>query len=220
MKRQYIILTISVIITLLAGVVIYIIIRRSKRDSFRKKLVSIAKRELKRWDGYSELDQEMSQTLIEYWKSAGKTFNKRQMMDASVHNTYPWSSAFISYLFYKAGAKKQFPYSPSHSTYFQKAKSMKDQKDAPLKGYRIEEYAPKLGDLVVNSRLAGAGYHSTGHFPAHGEVVVEVGKGYIKTIGGNVQNSVKERTFKTDSKGFLRDNGVSFFMVIENNIKV
>lgn len=217
-RRRIIILTISIILSLLAGTLVFILYRKSK-GSFKRTLVNIAKRELNRWEGFSELNQEMSQTLIQYWKSVGKSFTERQMMDSSVHNTYPWSSAFISYLFYKAGAKDRFPYSAAHSTYFQAAKRMSGQKDAPLIAHRITEYAPKVGDLVVNTRLSGTGFDTSGHFPAHGELVVEVGKGYIKTIGGNVQDSVKQRTFKTNSEGLLEGNSVSFFMVIENKIE-
>lgn len=196
------------------GVVILI-----TRKTFKKTLVSVAKTELKRWRGISELSNQMSQTLIKYWKTVGLNFTADQMQNTSVHAKYPWSSAFISYVFYKAGAKEKFPYSSSHAGYFQVAKQNRNNKNAPLRGFRITEYAPKVGDLVVNSRQAGAGYDTTGFFASHGEIVVEVGNGYIKTIGGNVQDAVIERTFKTNSKGLLEGNRVSFFMVIQNNIR-
>lgn len=206
---------ISIILsTLSVGIVILIY-----RKSFKKTLVAIAKRELKKWRGIRELSQQMSQTLISYWKSVGLNFTEAQMQNASVHSTYPWSSAFISHLFDEAGAKDAFPYSSAHAGYFQVAKKNRDNPNAPLRGFRITEYAPKVGDLVVNTRQNGAGYDTPGFFASHGEVVVEVGQGYIKTIGGNVQDAVIERTFKTNSKGLLEGNRVSFFMVIQNNIR-
>ena len=206
---------ISIILSSL--VVGYIILTR--KNTFKQKLVFIAKQELKRWQGVSELSDHLTKTLIDYWKVVGMNFSEAQMKSSSVHANYPWSSAFISFVFHKAGAQDQFPYSSAHAGYFQVAKKNRDNKNAPLRGFRITEYAPQLGDLVVNTRQSGAGYDSTGFFASHGEIVVEVGKGYIKTIGGNVQDSVIQRTFKTNSKGLLEGNRVSFFMVIQNNIR-
>lgn len=141
------------------------------------------------------------------------------MQSTSVHDTYPWSSAFISYIFYKAGAKENFPYSSGHAGYFQVAKRQRNNLSAPLRGFRINEYAPKIGDLIVFSRQTGAGYDTDGFFPAHGEVVVEVGKGYVKTIGGNVADRVMESKFTIDQKGYITRRERDFFMVIQNRIK-
>lgn len=202
------------LICLVVGFVIII-----RKMSFKQNIIRIARGELKNWKQLSELSPMASQSLIKYWKSVGRNFTQKQMQSASVHSTYPWSSAFISWLFYKAGAKEQFPYSASHSGYFQVAKNNRNNENTPLQGFRITEYAPKIGDLVVYSRTQGKGYDSAGFFASHGELVIEVGKGFIKTVGGNVSNMVKESTYKTDSKGYLKGNRKSFFMVIQNNIK-
>lgn len=207
------------IISLLLALISVGIVLLVLRKDFKKNLVNIAKAELKRWQSYTELSQEVGQTLINYWKVVGMNFTIAQMQNPAVQNNYAWSSAFISFVFYKAGAKEQFPYSSSHAGYFQVAKRNRDNKNAPLRGFRITEYAPKVGDIVVNTRQSGAGYDTNGFFPSHGEIVVEVGKGYIKTIGGNVANSVKQQTLKTNAKGYLEGNRVSFFMVIQNNIR-
>lgn len=196
---------------------IVIIIRKM---SFKQSIIRIARTELKEWKQLSELLPTASKTLIKYWKSVGRNFTEKQMQSASVHSTYPWSSAFISWLFFKAGAKENFPYSASHSGYFQVAKKNRDIENAPLQGFRITEYTPKIGDLVVYTRTQGKGYDSTGFFASHGELVIEVGKGFIKSVGGNVSNRVKESTYKTDSNGYLKGNRKSFFMVIKNNIKL
>lgn len=215
MKKNSILLIISLLLALISVGIVLLVLRKD----FKKNLVNIAKAELKRWQSYTELSQEVSQTLINYWKVVGMNFTIAQMQNPAVQNNYAWSSAFISYVFYKAGAKEQFPYSSSHAGYFQVAKRNRDNKNAPLRGFRITEYAPKVGDIVVNTRQSGAGYDTNGFFPSHGEIVVEVGKGYIKTIGGNVANSVKQQTLKTNAKGYLEGNRVSFFMVIQNNIR-
>ena len=186
---------------------------------FKYKVVNLAKEQLKIWWGVKEKSRIVSETLKEYWKSVGKEFNIEQMQSSSVHSEYPWSSAFISHLFLKAGAMKQFPYSASHSGYFQKAKEDRFKRFAPLRGYRIAEYAPKFGDIIINSRQEGVDYDTKGFFPSHGEIVVEVGEGFVKSIGGNVGDSVKESTITTDKGGFLTKNEKDFFMVIQNRIK-
>lgn len=218
MKTSRIILISSIVILICAGITIAIYFHFN-RNSFVKRLIRIAKDEASKWKSITELSQKAGNYLLDYWKAVGFNFSASQMQNSSVQSAYPWSSAFISYLFYKAGAKDQFPYDSAHSGYFQKAKANRDNKNAPLRGFRISEYAPKVGDLVVYSRESGKGYDSNGHFPAHGELVIETGKNFIKAIGGNVSNSVRISTYKTDQNGKLSGNKVPFFMVIQNNIK-
>lgn len=217
MKTSRIILISSVIIVLSAGIGIALYFYF--KDSFKKRLIRIAKGEASKWKAITELSEKASSILIDYWKAAGFNFSASQMQNTSVQSSYPWSSAFISWLFYKAGAKDQFPYASSHSGYFQKAKADRNNKNASLRGFRVSEYAPKVGDLIVYTRESGKGYDSSGYFASHGELVIETGKNFIKAIGGNVSNSVKISTYKTDEKGKLSGNKAPFFMVIQNNIK-
>lgn len=217
MKTSRVILISGVVILLSAGIAISLYFYF--RDSFKKRLIRIAKGEAEKWKTLTELSEKASSYLLDYWKAVGFNFTASQMQNASVQSAYPWSSAFISWLFYKAGAKDQFPYAQSHSGYFQKAKASRNNKNAPLRGFRVSEYAPKPGDLVVYSRENGKGYDTSGFFASHGELVIETGKNYIKAIGGNVSNKVKVSTYKTDENGKLSGNKVPFFMVIQNNIK-
>lgn len=202
---------------MLSGGVLWFFLGRNKSD-FKKRLIDIAKGELKKWKGKNELSPFTSSILKGYWQSVGKSFTESEMQNPSVHASYPWSSAFISYLFQKAGANEQFPYNAAHSGYFQEAKRNRDNPKAPLIGYRLDEYVPKVGDLVVSSRESGKGYDTNGHFASHGEVVINVGKGFIETIGGNVGNRVITTKVKTDNKGYLTASEKPFFMVIKNNI--
>lgn len=217
MKTRRIILISSVVILLSAGIAVgfYFYFR----DSFKKRLIRIAKGEAEKWKTITELSEKASAYLVEYWKTVRVNFSVSQMQNPSVQSSYPWSSAFISWLFYQAGAKNQFPYSSGHSGYFQKAKANRNNQNAPLRGFRVSEYAPKIGDLVVFTRESGKGYDTNGYFASHGELVIETGKNYIKAIGGNVSNKVKVSTYKTDENGKLSGNKTPFFMVIQNNIK-
>ncbi len=216
MKVNRIIL-ISGVVLLGAGIAIDYY--RKQMNSFKKRLIKIAIDEVNKWKSLTETSSKASAYLIAYWKVVGVKFTAKQMQTSAVHSKYPWSSAFISYLFSKAGAKDQFPYARSHSGYFQRAKANRKKKDPSIVGYRISEYAPQVGDLVVYSRSEGKGYDTKGFFASHGELVIETGKNYIKTVGGNVSNKVKVSTYKTDQEGKLSGNRVPFFMVIENKIK-
>lgn len=191
----------------------------AKRNSVKRKLIDVALSELKLWKHLTELSPKASSLLVKYWKSVGKYFTADQMMRSDVQASWPWSSAFISYVFWKAGAKEQFPYSASHTTYFQFAKANRDNAQASLRGFRINEYKPKVGDLVVFSNERGKGYHTSGWFRSHGEIVTKVGKGFIEAIGGNVSNTVKLSTYTTDGQGYITKRERDFFMVIQNNIR-
>ncbi len=214
MNKNHIILITSITILGGFGLLLYFHL-----TSFKRNIVRIAKREAEQWKGLYELSADASSRLVDYWKSAGLNFSESQMQDAGIQSSYPWSSAFISYLFAKAGANDKFPYSSSHSGYFQYAKENRDKAGSPLKGFRISEYAPKVGDLVVYSRTQGKGYDSSGFFPSHGELVIETGKGFIKAVGGNVSNSVRISRYTTDEKGKITRKEKDFFMVIQNNIR-
>ena len=212
--KKNLLITIGITIILIGvGVFLYL-----HFTSFKRRLVRIALHELHKWRSITELSPPASGILVNYWKSVGLNFSPDQMQSSGVQANYPWSSAFISYLFHKAGANKKFPYASAHSGYFQVAKQQRDNPRAPLRGFRITEYAPKVGDLIVYSRQSGKGYESSGFFPSHGELVVEKGKGYVKAIGGNVSNSVRLSKYSTDNKGFLTRKEKDFFMVIQNNI--
>jgi len=216
MKKGHLItiLLLSSIILAVIGYFIYL-----KYNSFKRKLIRIALNEASKWKSIKETSSQASSILLSYWESVGRNFSASQMQNESVQQNNPWSSAFISYLFHKAGAKDKFPYSSAHSGYFQYAKSKRNSKNASLRGFRISEYKPQIGDIVVYSRESGKGYDSIGHFPSHGEVVIEKTKNTIKAIGGNVSNKVKISTYSLDENGFLTQKEQSFFMVIQNNIK-
>lgn len=214
MKKNLIL--IIIITTILSGIGVFLYFHFT---SFKKSLVRIALLEYRKWNALNELSKNATELLIKYWQCVGLNFNPSQMQSSSVQSSYPWSSAFISWLFYKAGAKDKFPYATAHSGYFEVAKRERNNPNAPLRGFRITEYTPKVGDLIVYSRQSGKGYDSSGFFPSHGELVIEKGEGYIKAIGGNVGNSVKLSKYTTDNKGFLTQKQQAFFMVIQNNIK-
>lgn len=215
MKKSISIAILSIIV--ISTISIFLVIR--KRSAFKRRILRLALHHYRLWQGTKELSSKVSSLLSSYWKSVGLEFSFAEMQNPAVHSSYPWSSAFISFLFKSAGAGSNFPYSSSHAGYFQWAKKNRSNPKAPLLGFRISEYAPAVGDLIVFTRQSGAGYDTQGFFSSHGELVIEKGPGYIKSIGGNVSDAVRISKFTTNSKGFLTTKERPFFMVIKNQIR-
>lgn len=127
----------------------------------------------------------------------------------------PWSAAFISWVAHEAGAKDAFSYAPSHSLYIVKAlkegKKVEAGKTSTAKfiARRHKKYTPKVGDLIACERVPKAdptfddypSYVAAGKYQSHCDFVVEVGASAVTTVGGNVSDSVKTKTWPLDSKG-------------------
>lgn len=112
----------------------------------------------------------------------------------------PWSAAFISYIMAKAGAGSSFSYAPSHSVYIVKAlkEAAKSTTSASFVAQRHAEYVAKVGDLIACERQPSinpnfdtyADYVKQKKYEAHCDIVVDVGRDELFTVGGNVSNSV------------------------------
>jgi hypothetical protein len=136
----------------------------------------------------------------------------------------PWSAAFISWVAKQAGAGDHFHYGPSHSVYMVKAlreakkatsKAKKATSTAKFIARRHTQYAPKAGDLIACERrsLDDATFDTyidfvvAGRFEAHCDFIVGFNEAKTKiiTIGGNVGNSVKAKSWPLNSKGHVGD---------------
>jgi hypothetical protein len=54
-------------------------------------------------------------------------------------------------------------------------------------------------------------------FKSHCDIVVQVGAGFVITIGGNVAHSVSTTRYRLDAAGFL-DGSSNVFAVLRNNL--
>jgi hypothetical protein len=105
---------------------------------------------------------------------------------------YAWSAAFISYVMRMAGAGRDFPYAPAHSTYIDAA--MRGQTPL-LTAEDPAHYAPRVGDVVCFARgwavnLRFKDLPTKGFFPAHCGILTGGGYYEIDMVGGNVDNAV------------------------------
>ena len=162
--------------------------------------------------GNREYEAGFDKRIGDYWKSIGLNFDGD---DRSV----PWSAAFISFAHHMAGAGSQFKAGPAHAAYIRDSIFAKrdGRVDAAYLGHRSTERAPRVGDLVGRARQSGVDYDTQpSSYKSHTDLVVEVGKGFIKMMGGNVADSVSLTTVGTDEKGFI-NNTSRYFVVMEPN---
>jgi hypothetical protein len=126
----------------------------------------------------------------------------------------PWSAAFISYCFKKAGAGAGFPYSAGHAGYC----SAIVRHPARYPGLAFSDpqgTALDVGDLILAARSGdGCARPPASHaaartalaagewFCSHADIVIAVRAGEVDVIGGNVSDSVTMTTYLT------RDGGI------------
>ena len=187
-------------------------------QAFRQQIVRIANQELARWGNgaVKETDPRVRRVLQDYWKTGtGNNYSEAQVGNPAFQNAHPWSAAFISWVMKTAGAGSAFRYSSAHATYTRWAKDNRLANNAnPFKAYRITELAPQVGDVVCKRREgSGATYDNIQpDMKTHCDIVTAVRPGSFTAVGGNVNNSVAQKTLRTDAKGFITDP--EYFAVI------
>lgn len=185
-------------------------ILRAEHDFFGGQTVAESGRVIRR--GRRENETGFDKRVGDYWMSIGLNYDGDD-------RDIPWSAAFISFAHKTAGIGDQFKAGPAHSRYIRDSILAKKEgrTDAAYIGHRSSERAPQVGDLIGRARQSGVDYdNQPQNYKSHTDIVVEVGAGFVKMIGGNVADSVSETTISTDSKGFI-DNQSKYFVVMEPN---
>jgi Uncharacterized protein conserved in bacteria (DUF2272) len=156
-----------------------------------------------------EREEGLWQRVGEYWwlglnagsaESAwtGKHDGHGAAFDPDSDGDYAWSAAFISYVMRIAGAGRRFPYSADHADYINAGRlvSLGRTDQWLVAAERVQDYAPRLGDLVCFGRGKAKGLRfedlpTAALFTSHCDIVVETTvPGRIAVIGGNVEDSV------------------------------
>jgi flagellum-specific peptidoglycan hydrolase FlgJ len=186
--------------------------------AFRQKIVSLANQEHARWGNgaIKETDPRTRRVLQDYWKTgASVSYSEDQLGNPAFQSAHPWSAAFISWVMKTAGAGDAFKYSASHSVYTRAAKDNRiANSNNPFKAYRIAELAPQVGDLICKSRAgSGATYDNIRPgMTTHCDIVTEVRPRSVLAVGGNVRNSVAQKTVRTHPNGQIAEP--NYFAVI------
>lgn len=156
-----------------------------------------------------EREEGLWQRVGEYWwlglnagaseiAWTGKHDGHGSEFSPDIDGDYAWSAAFISYVMRIAGAGQRFPYSGDHADYINAAKRMTLGQATGwlVTAERVQDYAPRPGDLVCFGRGAARGLRyddlpTAGLFTSHCDIVVDTATpGRIGVIGGNVEDSV------------------------------
>lgn len=131
----------------------------------------------------------------------------------------PWSAAFISFVVLRA-RYQGFAFSPAHALYIRDARAQRlaGNANAPFWLFRLGEHRPQLGDLICARRQDGVSFDNLPeHFLSHCDVVVEVRDREVRTLGGNVSQSVSMSVFMLDAAGFVRPQGALIAIMRNNN---
>tara|TARA_Y100000114_G_C11763038_1_gene331036 strand:+ start:1870 stop:2550 length:681 start_codon:yes stop_codon:yes gene_type:complete len=200
-----------------AVLVKYRVIRVAKREweGWGKPLIGIDGKQIR---GKTDLEEGRGfvERVAKYWREGtGLKYDGSDTDKA-------WSSAFISYIMKKGGAGDKFVYNQAHSKYIRDSIANRKQGkfNAPFVGYRINEVAPKVGDLVCYHREDSNSdfYDRTGDYKSHCDLVVKKDKNQLEVIGGNVNDAVTKRIVRINSKGLVADRNRKWFAVIKTNI--
>jgi hypothetical protein len=150
----------------------------------------------------TETQAPLSSRVLQYFKFV----NRPEITDPS---SEPWSAAFISFVMNEAGATG-FPFSGGHATYILKGmvNRLAKQMNAPIVYFDKDEITPRVGDLIGFSRAPSVRNRADierqlqlpankQFFKSHTDLVIEVASGKVKTIGGNLGESIKITSVKT-----------------------
>jgi hypothetical protein len=168
-----------------------------------------------------EEDAKVFKRVGDYWKSIpvqgidGRT----KVKDKKGKSYNPaWSSAFISFIARTSGAGTAFHYAEAHCHYVENAREAASSSSPSAGYYAVDPYsvAANVGDIICAGReyaellsfkQAALAYKADRFYPSHGDYVVEVNRaqGYVRTIGGNVGSSVREKRLQVSANGKLVD---------------
>jgi hypothetical protein len=162
------------------------------------------------YKGVKESEQKFQPILFDFWRAAG--LNKTKA-NSFIAKNYAWSAAFISYVMTKSGFKN-FPVSTSHTCF---ASKIKNGNFTEFTLHEINDYTPKVGDIVMLNR--GGGSLTYDNFKcgdaSHSDIVVYVDykNHIIQTIGGNISNQISSKTVRLNNDNKLLSS--LYFAIIE-----
>jgi hypothetical protein len=183
----------------------------------KEALISEAAEQWLRFDrsDKSEIDDPQFKIVGEYWQAIGLNLNGK-------NRDQPWSAAFISFVARKAGYDK-FKFAAAHSTYVYDAVDKRRAGDtsAPFWGFKVGDHKPQLGDLVCRSRgdsqITSIDSLPSGGFISHCDIIFEIKDTEVRTLGGNVEQTVNITSYPLNSNGFLKSGATRVYGILRNN---
>ncbi len=168
--------------------------------------------------GINEQDEPAASRIGEYWRLVGRPEWTGRDTDR------PWSGAFVSWVMARAGVpSREFPPAGRHAEFLLSIDAAQGTGRTPPFVLRDpERYLPKPGDLVCGGRAGNVmtildrsqRRIAIDRFVEHCEVVIAVRDGWLRSIGGNVSDSVTLSSYPRDAQG--RPAGRSWMVFVEN----
>ncbi|UNY98052.1 DUF2272 domain-containing protein [Zhouia spongiae] len=185
----------------------------SDMSAFKEALKNKALSEYEFWhDGgthtgnaFWETESHVEERLRNYWLACYDTNDTgtattaftTALANARISSRGAWSAAFIGYLVQEAGitSNSVFVRSQRHVDFIAKAILNKENNNRrnPFWGYRIDQYAPEVGDIVGRSTavnyddVVNRSNREVRRASSHTDIVVEKTEEYITVIGGNLE---------------------------------
>jgi hypothetical protein len=184
----------------------------------KEALISAAAEQWLRFDRGTRMETDNPQFKIisEYWKALD--------IDGDGNNGEAWSAAFISFVARQAGYSN-FRFNQAHAVYVHDAVDKRKAGDisAPFWGFNVDEHKPQLGDLVCKWRpptspIASMDELPDGGYSSHCDIVFEIKDTEVRTLGGNVKDTVRTTSYLLDSQGFLVSGATKVYGVLRNNL--
>lgn len=182
---------------------------------FQKRLAQVALTEFDSFRLIRENQQPLRGRIEQYWGELDFAFKSVAIA---------WSAVFVSWCVKQAGADaQQFRFAVAHARFMHVAIQNANAGTGVFHGRRLDQYAPKVGDILQNNR---GGNKFTFDFAArnkayesHSAIVVEVGADtlgkYLRTIGGNEGDSVGLKEVRLDADGFVKNSSNVYIGLIE-----
>ena len=187
---------------------------------FAKKLVTTAQQQYATYKNMDEAGTLLCKQIQKYWTDLGFSFTSCVSV--------PWSAVFVSWCVKHAGATStEFKFAQSHSKFVYNAIANALLNKGVFRGRKINEYQPKIGDIIHNNR-GGKTYtydYAAKHdgYESHAAIVIEVGEDnngkYTLTIGGNEGDSIRVKEIRLDKNGFIKQRDTNPYICIIEDLK-
>lgn len=183
-------------------------------SAFAKRLADTAMKEYDKYHLLREQEPVLAAQIKSYWKGIA---------------TFPgvstaWSAVFTSWCVRQAGAtKNEFKFAAAHAKFVYQAIQNYQNGTGSFYGRDVADYSPKVGDILHNNR-SRHGYtyqYAKTHdaYESHSAIVIEVGVdnkgGYLRTIGGNENDSVGMKEVRLDAAGRVKNASGLYISIIE-----
>lgn len=164
-------------------------------------VAQVARGEVERWKGLDEKSADAEPMLREYWQTTGQPYPGPETA---------WSAAFISWVVKHSNIPAALSPSGAHVYYARRA-YLDRGKPGRYGAFRPDEVtAIAPGDIVVSRRQGSDEElafddltHSGAFIPAHGDVVVDAHGDALRLVGGNVNDTVSERSASAKSPNIV-----------------